>query len=501
MVIPAISGYKILFLYLFSTKSHLMTTFPIAEELVARGHDVRIVSPFKLKTSYPNLKQDVLTGIMDFTDDFSKDMMENYNSYTSLLDSFQTGFFTEMIGDDVLSTPLVQQLIKQGKQYDVIVANAVIGDLAVALSPLLANYTMVMSAGPLPPWIPSPSPKPPAAVPTYLLAWESEMNFPRRIVNSAIHVGFKLLMKFDIWPTTDRVVKKYAPEVPPVEDSWSSVVLYLENSDPILVPSRPSVPNVVTYVAPHCRAAEALQEKFVKIFEKAGDDGVIIFSMGTLLKANLMLPETRNAFLNAFARLKQVVIWKFEDDSFKIPSNVIVTKWIPQNDLLGHPKTRLLITHGGLLSLQEALYHGVPVVGIPFFADQPGNVARLGELGIGEMLLFNNITADNVYNIINKILTDPSYSNNVEKYSAMFRDLPLTVSAAKRAATWMEYAVRYNGARLLQPTGRALNLFQYCLIDVAVFIIASIAAVFYCSYKFLRFVVSKVGKRCKMKKA
>lgn len=36
----------------------------------------------------------------------------------------------------------------------------------------------------------------------------------------------------------------------------------------------------------------------------------------------------------------------------------------------GHPKTKLFMSHGGLLSSQETTWHGVPTLIIPFFADQ-----------------------------------------------------------------------------------------------------------------------------------
>ncbi len=56
-----------------------------------------------------------------------------------------------------------------------------------------------------------------------------------------------------------------------------------------------------------------------------------------------------------------------------IPKNVKLLKWLPQNDLLGHVKTKLFITHSGGSSQFEALYHGVPMVMFPMFSEQHYN--------------------------------------------------------------------------------------------------------------------------------
>ena len=49
------------------------------------------------------------------------------------------------------------------------------------------------------------------------------------------------------------------------------------------------------------------------------------------------MPESkRNAFLGAFSKLKQRVLWKWESDTLPgQPSNVKLGKWLPQSDILG----------------------------------------------------------------------------------------------------------------------------------------------------------------------
>lgn len=65
-------------------------------------------------------------------------------------------------------------------------------------------------------------------------------------------------------------------------------------------------------------------------------------------------------------------IWKFEADNLPIekPKNLMISKFVPQSDILAHPNIKAFISHSGLLSTHEVLWRGKPVVSIPMFADQ-----------------------------------------------------------------------------------------------------------------------------------
>jgi len=66
----------------------------------------------------------------------------------------------------------------------------------------------------------------------------------------------------------------------------------------------------------------------------------------------------------------------------------------------------LFITQGGLQSLQEAVYHGVPALGIPVFFDQMNNARKLATEEIGLMLPYHELTKEKLLTSITAILND-----------------------------------------------------------------------------------------------
>lgn len=67
----------------------------------------------------------------------------------------------------------------------------------------------------------------------------------------------------------------------------------------------------------------------------------------------------------------------------------------------------MFVTHGGTNGLYEAVFHAVPVVGIPLFADQPDNIARLSRRGAAIALNFNLMTSDELAEALHTVINQP----------------------------------------------------------------------------------------------
>lgn len=78
------------------------------------------------------------------------------------------------------------------------------------------------------------------------------------------------------------------------------------------------------------------------------------------------------------------------------------------HSILGHPKTKAFITHGGANGVFEAIYHGIPMVGIPLFGDQPDNIIYMQTKGAAVMLDFKTMSSADLLSALKTVINDPS---------------------------------------------------------------------------------------------
>ncbi|CAG0916121.1 unnamed protein product [Notodromas monacha] len=171
------------------------------------------------------------------------------------------------------------------------------------------------------------------------------------------------------------------------------------------------------------------------------------------------------------------VLWKWESDQVEgvvLPPNVRLAKWLPQQDVLGHAATKLFITQGGLLSMHEATFHGVPIVGLPVGSDQLLNMRRAQEAGVGLALIWEELDADKLFTAVRTVLADDTFAANVQDRSKIMRDAEQ--GPLQRAVFWIEYVLRHGGAEHLKSSAPDLTWYQRNSLDV-VAVAATVLAV------------------------
>ncbi|XP_078027195.1 UDP-glucuronosyltransferase 2B15-like [Epinephelus lanceolatus] len=166
-----------------------------------------------------------------------------------------------------------------------------------------------------------------------------------------------------------------------------------------------------------------------------------------------------------FAQLPQKVIWRHTG---KRPStlgnNTLLLDWLPQNDLRGHPKTRVFVAHGRTNGLQEAIYHGVPIVGLPLMFDQDDNLFRMTARGVAKVLDIGTLNTDNFLEAVKAVLYEPSYREKMQELSRLHRDQPM--KPLDRAMFWIQFVIRHKGAAHLKTHSYKMSWIQYHSIDV-----------------------------------
>ncbi|KAL1461102.1 hypothetical protein WDU94_013033 [Cyamophila willieti] len=235
---------------------------------------------------------------------------------------------------------------------------------------------------------------------------------------------------------------------------------------------RPVQPKIVEVGPLHLVKPKPLDQK-LEAWLNGAAEGVIYFSLGSNMRGSSMGDFRRKAFLKAFARLPAYrVLWKWETDNVMEgqPENVLLRKWMPQQDVLAHPKVKLFMMQGGLQSLQEAYNYGVKVICIPMFGDQDLNCQRVNKIKTGIALEFNDLNEENIYQALKTVLENPVFSENMQYYSALSKDTPM--SPMQKSMWWIEYVLRHEGVAHLHSGAADLSLVQYYLLDVIVFCMA-----------------------------
>ncbi|BFF96300.1 UDP-glucuronosyltransferase 2B20 [Drosophila madeirensis] len=464
--------YRILFMGPFPAPSHWLWLEHFQRDLLRQGHHVTSVNNHPTKQPHENLTEIIISPSFDIPKHFPKKnifSMQFASDFQNLQLWWTIGLMTT---EHAFRDAKVQRLIEsKDDHYDLVILEQFFHEAFLMFGkrfncPVVTIGTMGYAdnmdhaMGILTPW---------SVIPHLLLSHTDQMTFSQRAYNAYISLYDAVMRRWFYLPKMQEMAEKYFKGVingslPHVHDLERNISLMLINSHRSVDLPRPSMPGLIDVGGAHIQPAKKLPEDLQSFLDKA-THGVVYFSLGSYMKSTDMPPEKTALILKAFGQLKQQVIWKYENDSIgQLPANVMIRKWMPQNDILAHPNVKLFITHGGIFGTQEGIYWGVPMLCIPLYGDQHRNTIKSVREGYARSLVFSKLTVDDLVRNVETLIYEPQYKRSALEVSQRFRDNP--IHPLEEATFWIEYIMRHRGARHLKSQGAFLPLHQYLLLDI-----------------------------------
>ncbi|XP_065219039.1 UDP-glycosyltransferase UGT5-like isoform X41 [Planococcus citri] len=482
-------GSDILAFFPIRTQSHYIFVKPLLDELAKRGHNLTVYTPFPDKIPPKKYREIDISGCMPTVVAPSVDVIVRVRSILlevklfgglipnssqvlqcRALDAILAANST--LRFDLLLTDLLHNEWYAGFAYKFRVP--MINIFPNMIFPGFAHTVGAFSN--------------PAFMPSHVVNGVSpKMSFWERLVNTYAYLVWMSVGHYYTIVPSNKVAKEiFGDGIPSLDEIVKNTSMTFVNSQPPFQISYPTFPNLIQVGGMNIVASKELPKNIEKFINES-KHGVVYFCMGSLLRGETFPPEKREAFLYAFSKIPQRVLWKWEGDVLPGKSdNIMISKWMPQRDILAHPNVKLFISHGGLLGTSEAVYEGVPVLGIPIFGDQRTNIKSLEANGAGELLDYNEISKEVVLEKIQRLLNDPKYKENAKLLSDRYRDRPM--SPLDTAVYWTEYVIRHKGAPHLRTAAADMPWYQYLLLDVIAFIVAVLVAgllIIYYTTKFI----------------
>ncbi|KRT85103.1 glucuronosyltransferase, partial [Oryctes borbonicus] len=310
----------------------------------------------------------------------------------------------------VLETETLKRLKQTTKKYDILITEFFATDCALGFSYLFGIPSVALTTSIALPWTSSfiGFPDNPSYIPNYFTPFRPSMTLSERVINTGVYVITK--MGYDIFSMTESNIHAkefFGSNLPDLEELASNVSLLLVNSHFSVHMARPTVPNFIEVAGLHIKQNYNLSKYFQMALE-TDLKGVVYLSFGSMLLTESFPEYKLQSLFQAFGKVPYKILWKATREKFApsldIPSNIQFESWMPQLEILCHPNVKVFVSHGGMMGTLEAIHCGVPVLGIPMFADQKLNIRTSAARGFATYVSYENITEESISEALNLLL-------------------------------------------------------------------------------------------------
>ncbi|XP_073825528.1 UDP-glucosyltransferase 2-like [Musca autumnalis] len=459
--VSRVYGAKILAIFPFPGPSQYLVVQPYLKTLASRGHEVTVINAYPQKKPIKKYRDIEVPEVFKYSGDWFSYMDVRTNKIKEILDF---SWYYSSIAKDVMDSVNVQRLLKSPEEhFDLLIVEVLQTDIFYGLAEHFKAPMIGFSSYGTDPYIDAlvDNISPMAYSPLFSGNSMERMDFWQRLENmwhNLLMLGHRVLVHN---PLHDRLYREYFPNATrSLEEMRQNISLILLNQHYSLSFPRPYVTNMIEVGGFHLQHQPQDLPQDIEDFIANSQQDVIYFSMGSNIKSENFPEPKRKIILETFSQLPYKVLWKFENPSLMTdkPANVFISKWFPQGDILSHPKVKLFISHGGLLSLTESIYHGKPILGMPIFFDQHRNIKRATQYGLAVSVDYKTLNATGFLDSIREIMENPKYLQKAQDLSRRYRDQP--IDPLEKAIYWTEFVMRHHGAPFLRSPAQYLNFWQ-----------------------------------------
>ncbi|CAH0714625.1 unnamed protein product, partial [Brenthis ino] len=474
-----VNSARILGLFPHTGKSHQMVFEPLLLKLAEKGHHVTVASFFPQKNPPPNYTDISFEGIAGVgVETFDLNLYEDLGFILhvpilgrilqQLAEFGPLGTMALNVCSKAVDWPPLKEALK--REYDIVLLENFNSDCMLGLLhvyEIRAPVVALTSCAPMP-WSADRigATDNPSYVPVVSSSFSTRMTFLERMENTFLLNYHKWWFQNEVQAKEQAFIEKqYGRKIPNLNDLAKNISLLLVNTHPTLNGVRPLVPGIVEVGGMHLDHTKRIIPQFIERFVNESEHGVILLSFGSLIKTASMPQYKQQIIINALSKLKQRVIWKFEESAEEgtLIGNILKVKWLPQYELLKHDKVVAFIAHGGLLGMTEAVSAGKPMVIVPFFGDQHYNGAAAVASGFGRVVSYIDLNEQDLREAVESVLSAQTRLN-ARRVSKMWHHRQ--AAPLDTAVFWTEYVIKWGSDSKLHSIARDLPFYEYALLDV-----------------------------------